>query len=119
MVHDSADVPEGPANLDSVQVRFDEQQLVSNAGLLVTATLAERSGIEESVNESVWLAPRCSEWVLLRARHGDDARRVPAEVSQPRRTSAPRDARAHRTFSSNRRLCRRFVRRWESGNGGC
>ena len=57
MVHDSSDVPEGPANLDSVQVRFDEQRLVSNAGLLVTATLAERLGIEELVNESVWLDP--------------------------------------------------------------
>lgn len=58
MVHDGADVPEGPANLDSVQVRFDEQRLVSNAGLLVTATLADRLGIEELVNESVWLDPR-------------------------------------------------------------
>jgi Transposase DDE domain group 1 len=58
MVHDGADGPEGPASLDSVQVRFDEQRLVSNAGLLVTATLADRLGIEELVNESVWLDPR-------------------------------------------------------------
>ena len=58
MVHDSSDVPEGPANLDAVKVRFDEQRLVSNAGLLVTATLAQRLGIEELVNESVWLDPR-------------------------------------------------------------
>jgi len=58
MVHDLADVPEGPASLDSVQVRFDEQRLISNAGLLVTATLAERLGVEELVNESVWLDPR-------------------------------------------------------------
>ncbi|MGO9750966.1 MAG: IS1380 family transposase [Solirubrobacteraceae bacterium] len=58
MVHDSSDVPAGPANLDSVQVRFDEQRLVSNAGLLVAATLAERLGIEELVNESVGLDPR-------------------------------------------------------------
>ena len=57
MVDDSSDVPEGPANLDSVQVRFDEQRLVSNAGLLMTATLAQRLGIEELVNESVWLDP--------------------------------------------------------------
>jgi hypothetical protein len=55
MVRDSSDVPEGPANLDSVQVRFDEQRLVSNAGLLVTATLADRLGIKELVNDSVWL----------------------------------------------------------------
>ncbi len=55
MVHDAADVPEGPINLDSVRVAFNEQRLVSDAGLLVTATLAERLGIEELVNESVWL----------------------------------------------------------------
>lgn len=57
MVHDLADVPEGPASLDAVRVRFDEQRLVSNAGLLVTATLAERLGIEGLVNESVSLDP--------------------------------------------------------------
>jgi hypothetical protein len=54
MVHDAADVP-GPARLDSVQVRFDEDRLISDAGLLLTATLAERLGIEALVNESVWL----------------------------------------------------------------
>ncbi len=37
MVHDAADVPEGPVSLDSVKVQFDEQRLVSDAGLLVTA----------------------------------------------------------------------------------
>jgi hypothetical protein len=58
MVHDAADVPAGPANLDSVRVAFDEERLISDAGLLVTATLAERLGIEELVNESVWLDPR-------------------------------------------------------------
>ena len=58
MVHDGTDVPEGPANLDSVRVVFDEQRLVSNAGLSVTSTLADRLGIEEVVNESVWLDPR-------------------------------------------------------------
>ncbi|MGH2903117.1 MAG: IS1380 family transposase [Solirubrobacteraceae bacterium] len=55
MVHNGADVPEGPANLDSVGVRFDEGRLISDAGLLLTATLAERLRIEELVNESVWL----------------------------------------------------------------
>ena len=58
MVHDGADVPEGPANLGAVRVAFDEERLISDAGLLVTATLAERLGIEELVNESVWLDPR-------------------------------------------------------------
>jgi hypothetical protein len=55
MVHDGADIPEGPVSLDSVQVRFDEQRLISDAGLLLTASLADRLGIEELVNESVWL----------------------------------------------------------------
>ena len=58
MVHDGADVPEGPVNLDSVRVAFDEERLISDAGLLLTATLADRLGIEELVNESVWLDPR-------------------------------------------------------------
>ena len=58
MVHDAADVPEGPAKLDQVGVRFDEERLISDAGLLATASLAERLGLEELVNESVWLDPR-------------------------------------------------------------
>jgi len=58
MVHDTADVPVGPASLDSVQVRFDEQRLISDAGLVVCATLADRLGIEALVNESVWLDPK-------------------------------------------------------------
>ncbi len=58
MVHDAADVPEGPVNLDSVRVVFNEERLVSDAGLLVTATLAARLGIEGLVNESVWLDSR-------------------------------------------------------------
>jgi hypothetical protein len=55
MVHDVADVSGTPARLDAVQISFDEQRLVSDAGLLLTATLADRLGIEELVNESVWL----------------------------------------------------------------
>jgi hypothetical protein len=34
MVHDGADVPEGPTNLDSVRVVFNEERLVSDAGLV-------------------------------------------------------------------------------------
>jgi Transposase DDE domain group 1 len=55
MVHDDADVPAGPASLDSVTVAFDEPRLISDAGLLVIATLADRLGLEQLVNESVWL----------------------------------------------------------------
>ena len=58
MVHDGADVPVGPASLDSVRVEFNEERLVSDAGLLIAATLAERLGIEETVNGSVWLDSR-------------------------------------------------------------
>ncbi len=42
MVHAAADVPAGPASLDSVRVEFNDQRLVSDAGLLIAATLAER-----------------------------------------------------------------------------
>ena len=58
MVHDASDVPAGPSTLDSVRVAFDEQRLVSDAGLLLTATLADRLAIEQLVNDSVWLDPR-------------------------------------------------------------
>ncbi len=58
MVHDGPDVPAGPARLDSVRVEFNDERLVSDAGLLITATLAERLGLEELVNESVWLPYR-------------------------------------------------------------
>ena len=58
MVHDAADVPKGPANLDQVRVRFDEERLISDAGLLLTASLADRLGLEELVNDSVSLDPR-------------------------------------------------------------
>jgi hypothetical protein len=64
MVHDRADVLSGPATLDSVRVAFDEQRLVSDAGLLLTATLAGRLGIEELVNESVWLGHKVPGAVL-------------------------------------------------------
>jgi hypothetical protein len=55
MVHDAADVLAGPASLDSVGIAFDEERLISDAGLLLTATLAERLGLEELVDESVSL----------------------------------------------------------------
>ena len=58
VVHDGSDVPEGPVNLDSGRVAFNAERVVSDARLLATATLAERLGIEELVNESVWLDPR-------------------------------------------------------------
>ena len=55
MVHDSSDVPAGPGSLDSVRIAFDEQRLVSDAGLLLTATLAQRLGLVDLVDESVSL----------------------------------------------------------------
>jgi hypothetical protein len=55
MVHDDADVPEGPANLEAVQVVFDEQRLVSSAGLLVRATLAGAVG-DRAAGERVGVA---------------------------------------------------------------
>src|ERR1700674_2009600 len=58
MVHDRTDVIQGPATLDQIAVRFDEQRMVSDAGLLLTGSLAGRLGIEGLVNDSVWLDPR-------------------------------------------------------------
>lgn len=80
MVHDGPDVPEGPANLDQVRVRFDEERLISDAGLLLTASLADRLRLEELVNESVWLDPRAPGACLpgrkvMSLVHGDARRR--------------------------------------------
>jgi hypothetical protein len=58
MVHDVADVPSGPTGLDSVWVAFSEERLISDAGVLIAATLSDRLGREELVNESVWLGDR-------------------------------------------------------------
>jgi len=55
MVQARADVVAVPGRLDSVAVEFNEPRLISDAGLLLTATLADRLGLEELVNESVWL----------------------------------------------------------------
>jgi hypothetical protein len=58
VVHGRADVPAGPARLDGLRVVFNDERLVSDAGLLLVATLAQRLGLEDLVNESVWLGYR-------------------------------------------------------------
>ena len=58
MVHDQADAPAGPTRLDGVRVEFNDERLISDAGLLLTATLADRLGLQELVNQSVWLPYR-------------------------------------------------------------
>jgi hypothetical protein len=55
MVQGVADVVAGPKRLDGMRAEFNEPGLVSDAGLLLTATLAERLALEGLVNESVWL----------------------------------------------------------------
>ena len=69
MVHNGADAPSGLRKLDSVRVQFDDERVVSDAGLLIAPTLADRLGLEELVNESVWLP------------NGRRARRCPAARS--------------------------------------
>jgi hypothetical protein len=55
MVQHAADVPATVGRLDRIGVEFNEKRLISDAGLLLTATLADRLGVQELVNESVWL----------------------------------------------------------------
>ena len=55
MVHDQSDVVSGPSSVDRVEVVFDEERLISDAGLLLTASLAARLGIQQLVNDTVWL----------------------------------------------------------------
>jgi Transposase DDE domain group 1 len=64
MVHDQPDVIQAPGTLDQIAVRFDEQRLVSDAGLLLTGSLAQRLGVEQLVNDSVWLDPKAAGAVL-------------------------------------------------------
>ncbi len=50
MVHD-----DGPVGLDGVQVVFDDERMVSDAGIALVATLAARLGIEALVGRFVRL----------------------------------------------------------------
>ena len=44
--------------LDRLEVSFDDPSLVANAGLLLTATLADRLGLEQLIDDTVKLAGR-------------------------------------------------------------
>jgi hypothetical protein len=44
---------DGPVGLDGVQVKFDDERVVSDAGLMLAATLAERLGIE-ALAQCLW-----------------------------------------------------------------
>ncbi len=46
---------DGPGGLDGVAVAFDDQRAVSDAGIVLAATLAERLGIEALVDQAVGL----------------------------------------------------------------
>ena len=48
----------GSVRPDSVAVEFDDERLVANAGLLLTATLSARLGIERLVDQTVDLGRR-------------------------------------------------------------
>ncbi len=52
MVHD-----DGPVGLDTVQVSFDDERAVSDAGIVLVATLAGRLGIEALAQRFVRLRP--------------------------------------------------------------
>ena len=48
----------GPVGLDGVQVAFDDERVVSDAGVMLVATLAERLRIEDLVDDWVRLGVR-------------------------------------------------------------
>jgi hypothetical protein len=48
----------GPVGLDGVQVAFDDDRVVSDAGIMLAATLAERLGVEGLVDDWVRLGVR-------------------------------------------------------------
>src|SRR3954449_7747833 len=49
---------DGPVGLDAVQVKFDDERVVSDAGLMLLATLAARLGTEELAQRFVRLRPK-------------------------------------------------------------
>jgi hypothetical protein len=49
---------DGPIGLDGVQVKFDDERVVSDAGIALAATVAARLGIEELAQRFVRLRPR-------------------------------------------------------------
>ena len=49
---------DGPVGLDGVRVAFDDERVVSDAGLMLVATLAARLGIEELAQRFVRLRPK-------------------------------------------------------------
>ena len=49
---------DGPVGLDGVQVKFDDERVVSDAGLMLVAMLAARLGVEESAQRFVRLRPK-------------------------------------------------------------
>jgi DDE family transposase len=49
---------DGPVGLDGVRVAFDDERVVSDAGLMLAATLAERLGIEALAQRLVRLRPK-------------------------------------------------------------
>src|SRR5437667_10527630 len=53
MVHD-----DGPVGLDRVRVVFDDERVVSDAGIALAATLAQRLGIGGLVDRLVLLRPQ-------------------------------------------------------------
>ncbi len=50
MVHDDE-----PVGLDGLQVKFDDERVVSDAGVMLVATVAQRLGIEALAGQLVWL----------------------------------------------------------------
>src|SRR5215211_8250461 len=49
---------DGPVGLDGVRVKFDDDRVVSDAGLLLLVTVAARLGIEELAERFVRLRPK-------------------------------------------------------------
>src|SRR5215211_9322511 len=49
---------DGPVGLDGVRVKFDDERVVSDAGLMLAATVAERLGIEALAQRLVRLRPK-------------------------------------------------------------
>lgn len=71
MARQKADVPAIVGRLDRIGVEFNEERLISDAGLLLTATLADRLGVQEP-GQRVGVAALWDAWRGAAGPQGDD-----------------------------------------------
>ena len=79
---------------DATRVCFDDERVVANAGILLSAVLARRLGIEALIDEAVVLGDRA--WIVSRRRPGRSLSLVAVALVRSRYPPADKCDRASR-----------------------